>query len=115
MEELTFMLTENMIMKMVSKGASRQEAHEEIRVLSHQASDVVKKEGGRNDLLDRIKKTKYFEPIWSEIDSMIDPKNFIGRSAEIVQRYCGEGGEVEQALAKYGKHIEGAKAAELTI
>lgn len=64
-------------MKMVSKGASRQEAHEEIRVLSHQASDVVKKEGGRNDLLDRIKKTKYFESIWSEIDSMMDPKNFM--------------------------------------
>jgi adenylosuccinate lyase len=65
---------------MVANGASRQEAHEEIRVLSHQASDVVKKEGGRNDLLDRIKKTKYFEPIWSEIDGMLDPKKFIGRS-----------------------------------
>jgi adenylosuccinate lyase len=115
MEELPFMATENMIMKIVSKGGSRQEAHEEIRVLSHQASDVVKKEGGRNDLLDRIKKTKYFEPIWSEIDGMMDPKNFIGRSAEIVQRYCGEGGEVEQALTKYKKHIEGARAAELTV
>jgi adenylosuccinate lyase len=115
MEELPFMATENMIMKMVSKGASRQEAHEEIRVLSHQASDVVKKEGGRNDLLDRIKKTKYFEPIWSEIDGMMDPKNFIGRSVHQVERYCGESGEVQQALAKYKKHIEGAKAAELTV
>jgi len=79
MEELPFMATENIIMKLVSLGASRQEAHEEIRVLSHQASDVVKKEGGRNDLIERIKKTKYFEPIWAEVDGMLDAKNFIGR------------------------------------
>ncbi|PMD65526.1 adenylosuccinate lyase [Hyaloscypha bicolor E] len=115
MEELPFMATENMIMKMVSKGASRQEAHEEIRVLSHQASDVVKKEGGRNDLIERVKKTKYFEPIWAEIDDMLDPKNFIGRSPEQVERYCGDGGEVQQALAKYKKYIDVAKAAELTV
>lgn len=102
-------------MKMVSKGASRQEAHEEIRVLSHQASDVVKKEGGRNDLIERVKKTKYFEPIWAEIDNMLDPKNFIGRSSEQVERYCGEGGEVQHALAKYKKYIDAAKAAELTV
>lgn len=56
------MATENIIMKMVSRGASRQECHEEIRVLSHQASDVVKKEGGRNDLIQRIKKTEFFKP-----------------------------------------------------
>tara|TARA_R110002060_G_scaffold60095_1_gene69821 strand:- start:456 stop:572 length:117 start_codon:yes stop_codon:yes gene_type:complete len=36
------MATENIIMKLVSKGGNRQEAHEEIRVLSHQASAVVK-------------------------------------------------------------------------
>lgn len=79
MEELPFMATENIIMKLVSLGASRQDAHEEIRVLSHQAGDVVKKEGGRNDLIERIKSTKYFEPIWAEVDGMLDAKNFIGR------------------------------------
>jgi hypothetical protein len=28
---------------------------------SHQASDVVKQQGGRNDLLERIKKTEFFK------------------------------------------------------
>lgn len=60
-------------------GKSRQEAHEEIRVLSHQASDVVKKEGGNNDLIERIKRAEFFKEVWDEIDGMLDPKNFIGR------------------------------------
>lgn len=65
-------------MKLAAQGVSRQDAHEEIRVLvcrraalglwqtadrrqSHQASDVVKQQGGRNDLLERIKKTEFFK------------------------------------------------------
>ncbi|RKF62111.1 Adenylosuccinate lyase [Erysiphe neolycopersici] len=115
MDELPFMATENIIMKMVSKGASRQEAHEEIRVLSHQASDVVKKEGGRNDLIERIKKTEYFKPIWSEIDSMLEAKNFIGRCPEQVLRYCGENGEVENILAKYTEQINKSVEICLTV
>ena len=46
------MATENIIMAMVEKGGSRQDCHEEIRVLSHQASAVVKQEGGDNDLIE---------------------------------------------------------------
>jgi hypothetical protein len=45
----------------------RQEAHEEIRILSHQASDVVKKWGGKNDLVQRIKKTEFFKSVWGEV------------------------------------------------
>lgn len=51
------------VVAMVAKGYSRQDAHEEIRVLSHQASQVVKGEGGQNDLIERVKKTKFFEPV----------------------------------------------------
>lgn len=113
MAELPFMATENIIMKLVSKGGNRQEAHEEIRVLSHQASDVVKKEGKPNDLISRIKKTPFFNPIKDEIDDMLDPKNFIGRSPEQVERYVN--GEIHTALTPYKKHIEASKAVELTV
>ena len=58
-------------MKLVAKGGSRQEAHEEIRVLSHQAGYAVKFEGKENDLVARIRNTKYFEPIWAELDDML--------------------------------------------
>lgn len=102
-------------MRLVALGISRQEAHEEIRVLSHQASAVVKNEGGKNDLVERMKKTKFFEPIWADVDGLLDPKNFIGRCPEQVERYCGPGGEVEKALAPYKKHIDASKAVELTV
>ncbi|KAI5299908.1 hypothetical protein KEM56_002888 [Ascosphaera pollenicola] len=115
MQELPFMATENIIMKLVSLGKSRQEAHEEIRVLSHQASAVVKLEGGENDLIARIKKTEFFAPVWDEIDGMLDPKKFIGRCPEQVERFCGEGGEVQQATKPYEEYIRSAVAVELTV
>lgn len=115
MEELPFMATENIIMKMVSDGASRQEVHEEIRILSLQASDVVKNKGGSNDLVERIKKTEFFKPIWKEVDSMLEAKNFIGRCPEQVVRFCGEGGEVEAVLAKYEDQIKGSEEVHLSV
>lgn len=109
------MATENIIMKLVSQGKSRQDAHEEIRVLSHQASAVVKQQGGQNDLIARIKATPFFDGVKGEIDGMLDPKNFIGRCPEQVVRYCDEGGEIAQALKKYQKYIQGSKEVELIV
>ncbi|EEQ32276.1 adenylosuccinate lyase [Microsporum canis CBS 113480] len=114
-EELPFMATENIIMKLCSHGVSRQEAHEEIRVLSHQAAHVVKMEGGKNDLIERIKKTEFFKPVWGEIDGLLDPKLFIGRSPEIVERYAGPGGPVEKKLEKYKDYIMTTATAELSV
>lgn len=79
-------MTQCIIMKLVSLGKSRQDAHAEIRVLSHQANDVVKKEGKKNDLIERIKKTEFFKPIWGEVDDLLDPVNFI--------EMCGVGFEI---------------------
>ncbi|KXX74320.1 Adenylosuccinate lyase [Madurella mycetomatis] len=112
-QELPFMATESILMKLSTHGVSRQEAHEEVRVLSHQASDVVKQQGGRNDLLERIKRAEFFKPVWDEIDSLVDPKLFIGNSPKIVEDYCN--GEVAQKLAKYKDTLENALTAQLSI
>jgi adenylosuccinate lyase len=115
MDELPFMATENIIMKLVAAGVSRQDAHEEIRVLSHQASAVVKQEGGKNDLIDRIKKTEFFKPVWGELDRLLDPSLFTGNSARLVEEYCGAEGEVATKLKNYRESIEKATTAQLSI
>lgn len=103
MGELPFMATENIIMAMVEKGASRQEVHEEIRVLSHQAAAVVKQEGGDNDLIERIKNTEFFQPIHKELDSLLNPKTFVGRAPEQVVKFLGN--DVKKALEPYKEFI----------
>ncbi|KAF2764319.1 Adenylosuccinate lyase [Teratosphaeria nubilosa] len=97
--ELPFMATENVIMAMVDKGISRQDTHEEIRVLSHQAGAVVKQEGKANDLIDRIRNTKFFEPIIPDLEALTDPKTFIGRCPEIVDEVVEY--DVKPALERY--------------
>ncbi|KAL9023840.1 MAG: hypothetical protein Q9180_008088, partial [Flavoplaca navasiana] len=59
-QELPFMATENIIMKLVHKGVSRQEAHEWIRVLSRETVQAMKMEGAKNDLIERIKMDDFF-------------------------------------------------------
>ncbi|KAL1876332.1 hypothetical protein VTK73DRAFT_9575 [Phialemonium thermophilum] len=115
LDQLPFLVTEAIIMKLVAKGASRQEAHEEIRVLSREAATVVKLEGKPNDLIERIRKSKFFEPIWNELDSMMVPELYIGRSPEIVERYCGVGGPVEKALAPYEQYLAQSVTAQLNV
>lgn len=41
--------------------------------------------------------------------------SYIGRSAEIVEKYCGPGGAVEKALAPYAEYIKGSGVAELSV
>ena len=109
------MITEELIVKLSAKGVSRQHAHEEIRVLSHQAGAVVKQEGKPNDLVERIKANEFFKPIWGELDEMLKAELYTGRSSQIVEKYCGSGGPVEKALAPYADYIRGAATAQLNV
>ncbi|XP_028346441.1 adenylosuccinate lyase isoform X8 [Physeter macrocephalus] len=98
-QELPFMATENIIMAMVKAGGNRQDCHEKIRVLSHQAAAVVKQEGGDNDLIERIQADAYFSPIHSQLDHLLDPSSFTGRASQQVQRFLEE--EVHPLLRPY--------------
>jgi len=98
-EELPFMSTENVIVAMVKAGGDRQECHEQIRVLSQEAGNVVKQEGKDNDLVQRIASSQYFQPIHDQLEEMLDPSTFIGRAPEQVEEFLQE--EVQPVLSKY--------------
>jgi adenylosuccinate lyase len=106
-EELPFMATEPVIMAMVDKRASRQEAHEHIRVLSHQAGDAVKKLGKQHDLKARIVNDPFFAPVVNDLDNLFNSKTFIGRAPEQVEEFVKL--EVTPALEPYmGSMQEGS-------
>lgn len=110
MAELPFMATENIIMALVAKGVSRQEAHEKIRVLSHEARAVVTDQGEDNDLIERVKRDAFFEPILDELPKLLDPKTFVGRAPQQVEKFTGKHGVVEEKLKPYREAIEAAQA-----
>ena len=114
-DELPFMITESIIMRLVAKNVSRQEAHEQVRVLSQEAGYVVKHEGKPNDMVSRIKATEFFKPIWGEIDDMLKPERDIGRSVDIVERYGGPGGVAEESIKAYKDIVEKSTVTELNV
>lgn len=87
MSELPFMATENIMMDAVKKGGDRQELHEKLRVHSQAAARVVKEEGGKNDLIDRIAGDPAFPVSREECEAILNPANFIGRSTEQVEEF----------------------------
>ncbi len=90
MEELPFMATENILMDAVKQGGDRQELHEKIREHSMESAKVVKSEGGSNDLIARIVGDESFNITQEEIEKILEPKKFIGRSSMQVQEYINE-------------------------
>ena len=113
--ELPFMATENIIMAMVSHPTTpgdRQECHEQIRVLSHQAADVVKNQGGENDLIRRIRDTPYFAPIHDQLDKLLDPSTFVGRAPQQTEKFVNN--DVRRALEPF-KHLITTTKVELSV
>lgn len=90
MNELPFMATENILMDAVKRGGDRQQLHERLRVHSQAAARVVKEEGGRNDLIDRIAADPAFGISREDIQKLLEPKNFIGRSEAQVEEFLGD-------------------------
>ncbi len=108
-EELPFMATEAIMMAAVAAGADRQEIHENIRRHSVAASLVVKQQAADNDLLDRLKADAVYANI--DIDSLADPKEFVGRAPQQVDEFIAE--VIGPILARYGRPE--AIEAEVTV
>lgn len=87
MQELPFMLTENIIMESVKKGGDRQELHEKIRVLSMQAAEQVKVYGKDNDLLERIANDKMFSLTLDQLEKIALPQKYTGRAEGQVKAF----------------------------
>ena len=90
MAELPFMATENIMMDAVKKGGDRQALHEKIRQYSMEAGKKVKGEGLENDLCERILADPMFMITKEEMDAIMAPENFTGRSAQQVEEFVSE-------------------------
>ena len=90
LKELPFMATENIMMTAVKKGGDRQELHERLRTHSIAAAKVVKEQGGENDLIDRVCSDKAFNLTRDEINKILIPINFVGRSISQVEEFIEE-------------------------
>jgi adenylosuccinate lyase len=112
-DELPLMATENFIMEMVAKGGDRQEAYKHIRVLSHQAAAIVKQEGKPNELIEIIRGDPFFAPIQNDLERLMDPSYFIGRTPQQVRNFLKA--EVEPALLPFRKDLVNSPAAELHV
>lgn len=71
--------------------------------------------GRENDLIERIKQHRFFEPIWEELPRLMDARTFVGRAPQQVERFTGPGGEVQAALEKYSERVLKGQTAELTV
>ncbi|MDI3535389.1 MAG: adenylosuccinate lyase [Thermosediminibacterales bacterium] len=97
--QIPFMATENIIMESVKKGKDRQELHERIRRYSMEAIRLIREDGKENTLLDRILNDEYIGLTYEEIQNIINPKNFIGRSISQVDKFLKD--FIDPVLEKY--------------
>ncbi|MEG0116115.1 MAG: adenylosuccinate lyase, partial [Hydrogenoanaerobacterium sp.] len=95
----------------VKKGGDRQKLHEKLRVHSIAAAKKVKEEGLANDLIDRVCADSDFMLEKSEIDAILKPINFVGRSVEQVDEYLTE---IIKPMLIANKNILG-ESAELLV
>ncbi|MBP5373185.1 MAG: adenylosuccinate lyase [Clostridia bacterium] len=85
-KETPFVATENLLMEAVKRGGDRQKLHEKIRKLSMQVTISVR-DGGENDLIDRLLSEEEFAFAKDLKDSLLEAKNYVGRCPEQVEKY----------------------------
>ena len=94
-EYLPFMTTENLMMEAVKRGGNRQELHEIIRRCSMEATARMKN-GEDCNLLERLSQAPEFGMTLEEMQTLLNPADYIGRCRQQVEAYIAE---VKPALA----------------
>ena len=110
-KELPFMASENIMMDAVKRGGDRQALHEKIRTYAMEAGKQVKEFGLENDLIERILADPDFKTSREEIEAILQPEHFTGRSAQQTEEFVN--GLIKPIL-EANKDIMGEKA-ELTV
>ena len=85
-EYLPFLATENLLMEAVKRGGDRQQLHEIIRRCSMEATARMKN-GEPCDLLQRLSREPAFGLTEGELNELLDPRLYIGRCPEQVERF----------------------------
>ena len=107
--ELPFMASENILMAAVAVGGDRQELHERIRRHSQAAAAVVKQQGGRNDLMDRLAADAAFSGV--DLAGVLEPSQFVGRAPQQVDEFIAE--VVEPIRGRYADALGGEATVEV--
>lgn len=106
-EVLPFLASETILMRATSKGGNRQQLHEKLRLLSRQAFEVMKREGGENPLLRLVASDADFALNEKELEELLDPQRFAGLAPQQVEVFLKE--EVRPWLAQHSPWADGAR------
>jgi adenylosuccinate lyase len=106
-EHLPFMGMETVLMQAVRAGGDRQELHERMRRHALAAAARMK-EGVESDLLDRVAADPGFGLSRSRLEDLLDPRRFVGRAPEQVDRFLEE--TVAPLLERLGDEATAAVA-----
>jgi adenylosuccinate lyase len=103
-QHLPFMASEAILMHAVRAGGDRQALHERIRKHALDAARRTKEDGTAPDLIDRIAGDPAFQLGAAQLGELMDPRRFVGRAPEQVDRFLESW--VEPMLAQ---HRSGAR------
>jgi adenylosuccinate lyase len=105
MQELPFLITEQILMETVKKGASRQEMHEIIKKHCFECAKEIKEDGRENNLAQKLEADHRIPLDSDDFKRILSSRLFIGLSVEQADDFCK--GQLEPVLkaskAKPGK------------
>ena len=85
------------------------------QVLSHEAAHQVKRLGEESGLIERVRKDAYFDAIADELDALLDPRSFIGRAPQQVDKFLQDWVALALADPELKATLEKSDKAELSV